>query len=119
MGFAVRVSAISSYGAVVGGVWDGRARPRVERLKTAWGIKNDAEVACERRGKCCRSLVWVNLRTDVLRFRAWKRKRGGGSAYLVVDQTPLFQKGMDTHDSANVSSQVSPASSDGEILCGP
>lgn len=44
--------------------------------------------------------------------------REGRATHLVVDQTPLFKKSMNPHDSANVSGEVSPAGGDGEVLGG-
>jgi len=36
--------------------------------------------------------------------------------YLVVDQAPLLEKGVDSHYSANISSKIAPASGDCEIF---
>jgi hypothetical protein len=41
-----------------------------------------------------------------------------GVAYLIVDQAPLFQKGVDTHDGADITSQVSSAGCDCQIFDG-
>lgn len=40
------------------------------------------------------------------------------TTYLVVDQTPLLKEGMDSHDGANITSQVSTASRYCQILDG-
>jgi len=37
-------------------------------------------------------------------------------AYLVVDEAPLLEEGVDAHDGADISSQVPPAGSDGQVL---
>ncbi len=39
--------------------------------------------------------------------------------HLIVDETPLLQKGVHTHDSAYVACKISSARRDGEILGGP
>lgn len=39
-------------------------------------------------------------------------------AYLVVDQAPLFQERVDTHNRADISSEVSATSSDCEVFNG-
>ena len=42
----------------------------------------------------------------------------GFNVHLVVNEPPLFQKGVYTHDAANITSQVSPAGCAGQVLCG-
>lgn len=39
-------------------------------------------------------------------------------AYLVVDQAPLLQEGMNSHNGANITGQVSPAGRHSQILDG-
>lgn len=39
-------------------------------------------------------------------------------AYLIVNQSPLLQKGVNAHDSANITSQIPSASRDSQILDG-
>ena len=38
------------------------------------------------------------------------------TSYLIVDETPLLQEGVHTHDGADVASEVAAAGRDGEIL---
>ena len=40
------------------------------------------------------------------------------AAYLVIDEAPLLEEGVDAHDGADIASQVPPAGSDGEVLGG-
>lgn len=37
-------------------------------------------------------------------------------AYLIIDEAPLLEEGMNTHDSTNISGKVSSACGDGEIF---
>ena len=39
------------------------------------------------------------------------------TSYLIINKTPLFQESMNSHDSTNISSQVAPARSTGDVLC--
>src|SRR4051794_29274903 len=38
--------------------------------------------------------------------------------YLIVDETPLLEEGVNAHYGTDIASQVAPAGSDGEILRG-
>ena len=40
------------------------------------------------------------------------------SLHMVVDQPPLFQKSMHTHDGTNITSKVAPTGCDREVLVG-
>jgi hypothetical protein len=89
---------------------------RVEGLQTARSVKDDTEVTRERWYESCGPLLWISLLFyDLARLMLPRKK---SKANLIIDQSPLFQERVNSHDSTDISGQVASTGSDREVFHG-
>ena len=90
---------------------------RMKRLEATGSVEDNPEVASKGWSEGGRARFWVNLGGGALEQTARESKKV--HMHLVVDQAPLLQEGVHTHDGAYVSCKISPACSDSEVLGRP
>ena len=88
-------------------------RAWLKGLQSAWCVRRHFEVSSKRRANIGRTGLWINLLTS-----AQKVGRQSRRSYLVVNQTPLFQEGVHSHNRANVACQIPSACSHGQVFNG-
>lgn len=100
-------------GAAPAAGWVGRlpgcseVSPRgVSRMTRKWPVKGGASAAGRDSGSICEAKLYVFF-------------GGHERVYLVVDQPPLFQEGMDAHNGTDITREVSPAGRNRKVLCRP
>ncbi len=75
-------------------------------LQPSRSISGDSEVTCEWRSNVGRARLWVDLWLS-----EYSKDTLGFNSYLVIDQTPLLQESMDSHDCADIASEIPPTCS--------
>jgi hypothetical protein len=90
---------------------------RMKGLEATGSVEDDTEVASKWWGECSRARFWVNLCKATLAHTFGESR--DVHTHLVVNETPLLQKSVHTHESAYVACKIPSARSDGEVLGRP
>ena len=82
-------------------------------MKSTWRVRDDAEVSGEWRTNGRRSSTWINL----LRSLIGGEERSKSIPYLVIDQAPLLEECVNSHNGTDVPGKIPPTCRYREILC--